>query len=118
MKKINQKRLAKIMAYDICAILDDAEQGDLSYLVSWLEGSGLRQYKEFDDKDVEVEWKEGEYGGPDKKRIVTESLTYSRHEYVRQLWNEGDRRGVFMSCGTFKGPKTPEFNQFGKRKGA
>jgi hypothetical protein len=114
MKKINQKRMAKIMAYDICAILDDAEQGDLGYLTSWLEGSGLRQYKEFDDKAVEQEWREGEYAGKLKKKIVTESPTYAKHEYVRQLWDQGDSRGVFgMPCG-FRGPNTPEFKQFGK----
>jgi len=80
---------ARIAAYDMCAILDDSNSGDLSYLLSWLYGEGLTQYNKMSDNELCQEWREGKYGGPSKREIVTSSQAYKDHEYIRQLWDKG-----------------------------
>jgi hypothetical protein len=104
MVKLNAKRrgkmLARIMAYDLVSILDDADKGDLSYLVSWLTGDGLTQYKNMSNEDLLQEWREGEYEGETKKAIVGSSRWY-QHPFIRQLWVKGNSSGMWDGRGHF-----------------
>lgn len=110
---------AKIMAYDMCAILDDAGRGDLSYLSSWLSGDGIRQYSRMNDADILKEWVDGGYAGQAKHEIVTRSLAYSQHEYIRQLWDTGDPSAMWDGAGVFYGAKSRKMKSMfliGKKK--
>lgn len=91
-KRLSAKRreqmVARIMAYDITAILDGAAKGDLDFLISFLMGE-CEQYGNMSDEQVSAEWEQGEYAGKLKRKIVTTSPTYERLPYVRQLWDKG-----------------------------
>jgi hypothetical protein len=89
-EKRREMMISRIMAHDICAVLDDAEQGDLGTIVSILDGEWGAPGA-FTDAELEAEWREGDYGGDIKREKVTSSPTYERFEYVRKLWDKGSR---------------------------
>ena len=86
--KKKEKMICRMMAYDICAVLDDCADGDLSYLTSILTGVGWTQYNNMTDEDLLREWERGNYDGPMKKSQVETSPQYN-HPYVKRLWDKG-----------------------------
>jgi hypothetical protein len=114
-KKLTREfMVAKIMAYDMASILDDAEKGDLSYLTSWLTGGGVTQYDKMSDEDIRKEWIEGEYASKHKHEIVTGSGAYHNQEYIRQLWDTGNADALWDGDGKFHGPNSRKFKTLGR----
>ena len=77
--------VAVIMAYDLNAVAQDIQDGDLTYLVSILSGGvGWTQYADMTDDDVAKELEEGEYGSQAKQDIIRTG-PLADHPYVVQL---------------------------------
>jgi hypothetical protein len=81
--------VARIMAYDICAVARDLEDGDLSYLAGILTGEGWTQYSQMSDEDVAEEWFEGDYDGLAKLEAIRRSPLRD-HRYVAELMAQSE----------------------------
>jgi hypothetical protein len=99
------KMRCRIMAYDITAILDDADRGEFSYLHSILMGDGYTQPGRMTDVEVLREWKEGEYAGEDKAYLVENSPSF-RHPFIQHLWKNGSDGGTHCTGKVFKPRKS------------